>query len=119
MNKKFSELKSSLKKSNNQQKNIEHKNFSINNKKQININDKCEIIDTKGNVYINQLNFEVNNVIFKKNRNIKTLNEFIYAKNFYEKNVNNNQNLYTNNKIEEDTIKNTHKNILIGKNRIR
>ena len=102
------EIKSSLKKMQNETKN-EPKIFSIKNKKQINFNNKCEIIESNGKITFNKINFDVNKENFNNNRKTKTKNEFTYAKNFYEKNNNN----Y--NKIDEDTITNTYKNKLLGK----
>jgi hypothetical protein len=109
------EIKSSLKKEQNETKN-ELKNFSIKNIKQINFNNQCEIIESNGKITLNKINFNVNKENFNNNRKTKTKNEFTYAKNFYEKNnknLNNNNNY--NNKIEEDTITNTYKNKLLGK----
>ena len=94
------EIKSSLKKEQNETKN-ELKNFSIKN--------QCEIIESNGKITFNKINFNVNKENFNNNRKTKTKNEFTYAKNFYEKNNNN----Y--NKIDEDTITNTYKNKLLGK----
>ena len=102
------EIKSSLKKEQNETKN-ELKNFSIKNIKQINFNNQCEIIESNGKITFNKINFDVNKENFNNNRKTKTKNEFTYAKNFYEKNNNN----Y--NKIDEDTITNTYKNKLLGK----
>ena len=102
------EIKSSLKKEQNETKN-ELKNFSIKNQKQINFNNQCEIIESNGKITLNKISFNVNKENFNNNRKTKTKNEFTYAKNFYEKNNNN----Y--NKIDEDTITNTYKNKLLGK----
>jgi len=108
------EIKSSLKKSQNETKN-ELKHFSIKNKKRININNQCEIIESNGKITLNKLNFEINKKNFNNNRNSKTKNEFTYAKNFYEKNNTQNFNSNNHNKIDEDTITNTYKNKLLGK----
>ena len=108
------EIKSSLKKTQNESKN-ELKNFSIKNKKRININNQCEIIDSNGKITLKKLNFETNKNNFIKNRNSKTKNEFTYAKKFYEENNKENFNSNNYNKIDEDTITNTYKNKLLGK----